>query len=333
MDTNDFEGKSDQERIQSLLAEGKVTQEEADRLIAALNDTDVEAEMNEAERGNDAETTPEITAGRGHAKPNEQVRNSPSRTNSSVTGEMSARPSQPRAPEPPERPTHPSGVSATLPEGLRWVRVSVLAGDLDICVDPSLSEPAVNGKAFSHFEVKKDGDDYVIRSVKRDKAPRREGIDGLIDGVGEFVGGIVGRVGDLDIRIPAGFGVVLDSKSGDVDVRDVPFVKANLLAGDLDLRNVGGIDLSMSAGDVDASLRLTSGEHRIKLSAGDVDITLLEGSSVRVTGGVSMGDMNADEPLAARRTGMGGSLSGQVGGGEAKLELSVSAGDVEVRCG
>ena len=71
---------------------------------------------------------------------------------------------------------------------------------------------------------------------------------------------------------------------------------------------MGGVDLGLSAGDVNATVRLTTGEHRVKLSAGDLNITLLEGSSVRVTGGVSMGDADADAPLTTRRTGMGSSL-------------------------
>ena len=323
------ENKSDQERIQSLVAEGKITQEEANRLLAVLKDTDevgykgVGDEADEVKRVERENLESELAQNTLRA---EVVREA-------VNAARAEKSPQPRAPEPPGRPTHPSSTSVDLPEGLRWVRVSLLAGDIDIRVDAGLSEPAVNGKAFSHFKVEKDGDDYVISSVKRDKVPRREGIDGFIDGVGEFVGGIVGRVGDLDIRIPAGFGVVLDSKAGDVDVRDVPFVKGNLLAGDVDLHNVGGLDLSTSAGDVDISLHLTSGQHYLRVSAGDVDVTLLEGSSVSVTGGVSMGDIAAEGPLTAKRTGMGGSLSGQVGGGEASLELSVSAGDLEVRCG
>lgn len=308
--------KSDQERIESLVVEGKITQEEAARLLAALKDTDIEDDAGvdrEVERDSAGGEIPvETMATDNHRR--------------LASGNAAA-----PAAEPPSNQDVRS--FADLPEELRWVRVSVLAGDLDIRMDPSLREPVVEGES-AHFEVKKDGDGYVVGPARRDKAPRREGVDGLIDEVGKFVGGIVGRIGgDLDIRIPRGFGVILDSKSGDVDVQGVPFVKGSLLAGDLDLRDVGGIDLSMSAGDVDASLRLSSGKHRITVSAGDVDVRLLEGSSVQVTGGVSMGDVEAESPLTVKRTGMGGSLSGQIGDGSAELELSVSAGDLEVRRG
>ena len=298
-------GKTDQERIQALVAQGKITQEEATRLLSALKNSEIE-ETGEAER--EAER--------------EAARESP---RAEVVREARdvARAALARAQK-----------KDDLPQGLRWVRASMLTGDLNICVDPALSEPEVDGEA-AQFEVKRDGGDFVIRPLKRkkDKVPRREGLDGLVDGVSEFVGGLFERMGDLKVRIPAGFGVVVDSKAGDVRVSGAPFVKARLLAGDLNVQDVGGVDLGLSAGDVNASVRLTKGEHRVKLSAGDLNITLLEGSSVRVTGGISMGDADADAPLSVRRTGMGGSLVGQVGGGEASLEVSVSAGDLEVRCG
>ncbi|CAN5887347.1 hypothetical protein BH24DEI2_BH24DEI2_00560 [soil metagenome] len=311
--------KSDQERIQALVTRGKITQAEADRLVAALQDSDSSntdsgtVEPAEASRG-------EVERGTNSAA--DLIQNT-LQHETVIEESNTARTAAAQIPE------------ENLPEELRWVRVSMFTGDLDVCVDPGLSEPAVDGEP-THFEVRKTGEDYVVGPVRReqDRAPRREGIDGFIDGITEFVGDLVGHIGgDLNVRIPVGFGIILDSKAGDVDVRDVPFVKASLVAGDLDLRNVGGIDLSMSAGDVDASLRLTSGTHRIKVSAGDVDVTLLNGSSVSVVGAVSMGDVDADAPLSTKRTGMGGSLSGQVGDGRAKLELSVSAGDLDVRGG
>lgn len=291
---------SDQERIHAMLEEGKISQKEAERLLAALQDIEgVEAEMKTVER--DADTAePDATVPIGADAPGARAEG-----------------------------------SASLPEGLRWVRISMLAGDLDVRGETGLSEPSLKGET-SQFGLEQDGRDYVVRPHKRnkDKGSRREGFDGFIDGVSEFVSDVVGRMGgDLDLRVPEGFGVVIESKAGDVNVRDVAFVKASLVAGDLDLRNVGGIDLSMGAGDVDASLQLTRGRHRIKVSAGDVDVRLLEGSSVKVTGGVSMGDVDAEAPFAVRRSGMGGQVSGQLGGGEAELELSVSAGDLDVRHG
>lgn len=302
---------SDQERIHQLEREGKITPEEAERLLAALGEL---SEAEEEMAALDARLEPEAAPSAAPAP--------------SPAAGAEAEAAEARHDVLPEAPS--------APEGLRWVRVSVLAGDIDIRVDPELREPQVES-AHGNVSVSREGDGFLIAAAKREaaeRAPRREGVDGFLDGISDFVGGLLGRIGgDLDIRVPQGFGVVIDSKSGDVDIEGVPFVKAKLLAGDLDLRNVGGVDLSMSAGDVDATLLLTRGEHRIKVSAGDVDVKLLPGSSVTVSGSVSMGDVEAGSPLQAGRTGMGGRLSGQLGAGAAKLELSLSAGDLEVRGG
>lgn len=304
---------SDQERIHHLEREGKITPAEAERLLAALGELSaVEEEM----AALDARLEPEVAPSAAPAP-------SPAAGPEAEAAEA-------------QRSEVPSAEVPSAPEGLRWVRVSVLAGDLDIRVDPELREPQVESD-HGNVSVSREGDGFLITAARREKAekaPRREGVDGLLEGISDFVGGILGRIGgDLDIRVPQGFGVVIDGKSGDVDIDGVPFVKAHLLAGDLDLRNVGGVDLSMSAGDVDASLLLTGGQHRIKVSAGDVDVRLLPGSSVAVSGRVSMGDVDAQAPLQAGRTGMGGRLSGQLGAGAAKLELSLSAGDLGVRHG
>ncbi len=287
---------SDRDRVNLMVEEGKITPEEAERLLSALEDIGgLEGEMDDLER----EAAQEDGGGTSAGVP--------------IGSASSAA----------------EAVPASSPQDLRWVRVSILAGDLDIRGDASLSEPLIDSDQ-DNVTLSREGNDFVIALAKREKTARREGVDGFLDGIGEFVSGIVGRIGDLDIRVPAGFGVMIDSKAGDVDVRGVAFVKAKLLAGDIDLHDIGGIDLSMSAGDVDATLLLTKGQHRVKVSAGDVDVRLLSGSSVTVAGSVSMGDIEAEKPLEAFRTGMGGNLSGRLGAGEAKLELSVSAGDLEV---
>jgi hypothetical protein len=312
---------SDRERIQALVAEGKITQEEADNLLAALADVDgVAAEMDAFEAAVAAE----------HASA------APETPPSSTPGGGERASGTAAAPTPRESASPAASASQALPGNLRWVHVKVMAGDLDIRSDPSIGEPVISGSGT--VNVAREGEDFVVSARRRHevrKEARREGLDGVLDGViegiSDFVSGVVNSVGDLDIRVPAGYGVVVHSKAGDVDVRGVPFVKAHMLAGDLDLRDVGGVDLSMTAGDVDAELRLTEGEHRVKVSAGDVDIRLLEGSSVTVEGRVSMGDLDAQAPFAASRSGVRGQVSGRLGDGTARLELWVSAGDLDVR--
>ena len=352
---------SDQDRIHALVAEGKITEEEAQRLLAALREADdfeatddLEAEVDtEVDAGIDTRLDSEVGSRLDARFPSTGAFQPPSAEAARAVPQPTVPPSPPEPVAPPragyaspgpvgggrgfaevlEGATFPVEPPEDAPSDLRWVHISLLAGDLEIRVDETLAEPQVENDR-GNLRLSREGEHYRVFALKRKKPKlERGGVDGLLDGISDFVSGIVGRVGDVSLRVPKGFGVVLESKSGDVEVHGLPFLKAQLLAGDLDLHGVGGCDLTMSAGDVDAALLLTSGVHRIKLSAGDVDVRLLEGSSVQVTGSLSMGDLDARPPFEAARSGMGASLSGTVGGGAAQLEILVSAGDVDVRYG
>jgi hypothetical protein len=138
-------------------------------------------------------------------------------------------------------------------------------------------------------------------------------------------------IGDLDVRVPEGYGVEIYQKAGDLNIKNVPYVMGHVLAGDVDLVNVAGIDLEMSAGDLDASLCLSEGEHRINMLAGDVDIELLKGSHCRVHGDVSIGDVDIDVPYERHQRFLGYSFDTVVGNAaQAQLEIKLKTGDLDI---
>ena len=305
---------TDQERVLALIEEGKITQEEGDRLLSALGDIEaVEHETENLESSvRDQASSPadEPIPEKNESNPTSAYRAAAQQVRNKVAQEVKRSVSNKAVTE------------VEVPSDLNWVRVNLLAGDIDIHVDRGLAEPVVNGKA----EVVKDGHDFII------KAGARNGDDTSSEGFGGFVARLVNKFGDLDIRIPEGYGVDISSKAGDVEVRDVPYLKGSLLAGDIDAHNIGGVALSLSAGDVDISLRPTRGEHRISATAGDVDIKLLEGSSVQIEGAVTMGDFQAKGFAVKTKESMtGGSFSGCVGEGAATLNIQLSAGDLDVK--
>ena len=283
---------TDKERVLALVEEGKITQEEADRLLAALGEVE---ELEDNLEGVEREIAATTEVPKDSAVSRDAKRNS---------DETDTSTSEPRE-------------EAGVPKDLHWVRVNLMAGDIDIKVDDSLSEPIIDGKG----SVVKEGDDFVIKL-----GTKKTG-----DSLGDMISGFVGKFGDLDIRIPPGYGVDINSKAGDIDIKDVPFLKGKMLAGDIDAKNIGGANVSLSAGDIDISLRPVSGEHRIVATAGDVDITLLEGSSVHLEGAVSMGDFRAKGfEVKESKSLTGGGFSGCVGEGAATLNIQLSAGDLEV---
>lgn len=231
---------SEQERIEKLLAEGKITEEEARLLREAL-----EAPFSEPE---------------GYAPP-------------------------------------PAGDD---PSALRWVRVRLTAGELVASFDPSLSAPQVEGKVETH----QNGRDLEVTP----QTPGGDFLDNLLGGL---------KIGQVSVRVPAGWGLEVHGTAGEVRARGLPYVKARLVAGEVDLSDVQGVDVEVKTGQIDGSVRLTEGRHRLHVALGEVDVKILPGSSVKVESRVGLGNLETTPR--------------QVGQGQAQLEASVSVGKLEVR--
>lgn len=238
----------ERERIEALRREGKISHEEAQMLLEALESADrVESEV---------------------------------QTNLEPEGGWAYQ-SQPS------------------PAGMRWVKVNVLAGGLEVRVDPSLQEPQLWGEAL----VRQVGQDFVV-----EPQPVQGG----------FLGGLLKnlKAGGLKLRIPAGWGLELDGKAADIEVDGVAFVRGHLLAGDIELRGVGGLDLDVKAGNIQGSLLLQGGSHRLRIEMGNAQVRLLPGSSVKLKAGVGLG--NLETP------------GHQVAGGAGTLEAYVRMGNLEI---
>lgn len=246
---------SEQERIQALLQAGKITQQEADLLLSAL------------EEGETATRQAQQTVGEQYAAP-------------------------------------PTGWQ---PEGLRWVQVKLTAGQLEARLDESLQMPLVEGPA----EVRPVGADLEVW-------PEMVG--------GSFLGGLLGRVGSLELRLPPGWGLEVDGKAAQVEARGIPYLKGRVAAGNVELQAVEGLDLDVMAGNIEGSLLLKEGQHRLRASMGNVELDLLPGSSVRLSPSVSMGNQ---EIRGFDRT-VGGAAR-QLGEGQASLVVSVRMGNLEVK--
>ncbi|HNQ99460.1 MAG TPA: hypothetical protein PKN52_05635 [Trueperaceae bacterium] len=216
---------------------------------------------------------------------------------------------------------------AGLPAGTKWVRVELVAGDLDVGVDPQLTEPRAESDTG---EAALERTDYGYRvSIGRGEGSFLRGLEGPLAGL------LIskGRPGDLKLTLPAGYGVDLAMTTGDVDLDGVPFLRGTLSAGDLDAHGLEGINFSSMAGDVSVSLRPTSGRHRIVNTAGELKVTLLPGSDVAVHGDVSIGEAKAGPEFQTGRRMMSGTVSGAIGAGTARLDLKVTAGSIKLRTG
>lgn len=245
---------TEQERIQALLQAGKITQQEADLLLSALEEGDTAAQQAQATLGE--QYTPS---------------------------------------------------ASWQPEGLRWLRVRLTAGSLEARLDKSLQMPVVEGPA----EVRPVGADLEV-------LPEMSG--------GSFLGGLLGRMGSLELRLPPGWGLEVDSKAAQVEAEGIAFLKGRVAAGNVELKAVEGLDLEVTAGNIDGSLLLREGQHRLRASMGNVELDVLPGSSVRLSPSVSLGNQ---EIRGFDRTTNGAAR--QLGEGRASLEVSVRMGNLEVK--
>lgn len=283
---------NDIERVKQMVDEGRITNAEGERLIAIL--TDVEA---------------------GDAALQAAVQ------------EASAAEPQVAAPLPAaQTPASPLAEDvASAPDGLRWVRIVMLAGDLGVSVDGSIREPVANSDVNGELEVEATADGFTVRLQPKET--------GFLD---RMLGGF--RSGRVDLRIPAGYGADIAATAGNIDLEGVPYLRGKLTAGDLDAVGLRGIDFTTMAGDVDVNVALTTGEHRIVATAGDVTIEFHPDCNVQVNGSVSIGDIDSQLPgLEATRQGLGQRFSATLGGsatdgdGPATLEVRLATGQLNLK--
>lgn len=276
------------ERVKNMLEQGTITANEAERLIAVLEEVDgVERDLEAVGAAADAAE--------------------PGRTDSDQVS--------------PEPAADASDAALGWPDAGRWVRISMLAGDLDVRLDEGIDEPVVRSADGATAAVKLEpaGDGYRIAQFG--------GTQG--DLLGRLMGGL--RRSDLDVRLPPGFNLQLDVKAGDVTVRDIPYLRGSLLAGDLDASGLRGIDLTMQAGDVDLDLAPQAGRHRVRVSAGDVTVRLRPDASVAFAGRVSIGEIRTDGDATSERSGLGASVATKVGAGDASLDVRLSTGQLTLK--
>ncbi len=315
---------SDQERILKLLEEGKISTEQAEGLLEALDLEETEsaelASENQSpprelaeidkEQAALAKRTLELDRGRyGEIV----VGNNAQGSNSPVAEILGSfvLPTLPVPPIPPLPPIPPQSSGQTesseqtrpqdLPEDLTWLMVKTSSGDVSIRVDPAIDAPIIEGE---------DGRLPVQQTSSR----------------GEF--SVESLEDDLEITLPENYGVILEVKSGDVDIEDC-FVTGKVLSGDVSLENITGLRLTVMSGDVDGNFKLTQGTHSLEVASGDVSLIFQEGSSLSFEGSVQAGDATISSPNNdLNHEDM--NFEGKVGAGEAQLLLEVQSGDLNI---
>lgn len=331
---------NDIERVRALRDAGQITPEEAERLIGVLTELDETPEGGGVEvsgpaapaaapepaapasgvGGADATDAGATVADRVRAAAREaaEAAREAAREAAGAAREASSQAREAVA-EARKSTTREAVSSATAPielapAGTRWCTVEMTAADLSVVAD-DVDEPVVEGDEDQKLVVTPTDDGVRVTSER-----------------GWSIDRWVGRGAALDVRVrlPRAWGLALDLKAGDADVAGVPYVRGRMLAGDLSVRDAASVDLSKAAGDLSVAFRPTQGHHRISAKAGDVDVRFLPGSDASVEASVSMGDLHAPGFEVDDRM-VGAQARGRVGAGNARVEVRLTAGDLNLR--
>lgn len=324
---------NDIERVRALRDAGQITPEEAERLIGVLTELDETPEGGGVEAsgpaapaaapepaapasgvgGADATDAGATVADRVRAAAREaaEAAREAAREASSQAREAVAEARKSTTREAASSATAPIELA---PAGTRWCTIELTAAHVRVVAD-DVDEPVVEGDEDQKLVVTPTDDGVRVTSDR-----------------GWSIDRWVGRGAALDVRVrlPRAWGLGLDLKAGEADVAGVPYVRGRMLAGDLSVRDAASVDLSKAAGDLSVAFRPTQGHHRISAKAGDVDVRFLPGSDASVEASVSMGDLHAPGFEVDDRM-VGAQARGRVGAGNARVEVRLTAGDLNLR--
>lgn len=100
--------------------------------------------------------------------------------------------------------------------------------------------------------------------------------------------------------------------------------------GNITVAQAGTLNAEVNGGNLTWSGVLRTGQHRLEVNAGNATLHLLPGSSVHVAGEVTLGQVRADFPLQREGGFLESRVSGQLGGGAARLSCEVAAGQLKL---
>lgn len=104
----------------------------------------------------------------------------------------------------------------------------------------------------------------------------------------------------------------------------------NVNGGNITLVGARSLNASVNGGNLKWAGLLQSGDHRVEVNAGNATLQLFPGSSLRLAADVTVGSFKADFPTNKQGGFVNTRHTGQLGSGEAFLSCKVAAGQVKV---
>ena len=129
------------------------------------------------------------------------------------------------------------------------------------------------------------------------------------------------RAGSLDADVNGG-NLTAGHVDGPADVR--------VNGGNLTLTHAESLNASVNGGNLRWAGRLVTGNHRVEVNGGNATVQLSPDSSLRVAAEVTVGSFKADFPTTKQGGVINALYQGQLGAGAALLSGSVAAGQLKL---
>jgi Putative adhesin len=225
------------------------------------------------------------------------------------------------------------------------LQLEVEGYSLQVVHDPSLSAPRLTSSKDGVLELRGGASGWSIERTEYGMTWGLKAVLGLPFVARDVEAEVSG--GNLTLSSISGH-ARLEVSGGNITVAETGSLRAEVSGGNLSAGAVtGSLELEVNGGNLSvahsASLRaeinggqlswagrLDSGRHTVEVNGGQATLRLDGGSSVTVEAESTLGGVSASFPL--RKTGgmMHSTYSGVLGGGEAKLNCEVNAGQIRL---
>lgn len=231
---------------------------------------------------------------------------------------------EPESTEPAASPA--AGNAVAMPEITR-VQVRGTSRRVRIVSDPTVATVSIDGQ----HTVRRDGSTLHIAG-ETEVVPTDGAFTLLAGGRWREVAGRLQSVGsglEMNVRVRPDLAVGVEVIAGSVQVDNVPGLDhVRVTAGSLRVRgSEHPIDLLVQAGSAQVETRQTRGRSRLRCESGAIQLTLLDGSDVRVRSDVQLGRF-VTEP---ERHGRDRHRDIVLGTGTAEMDVEIVMGNVTVR--
>lgn len=298
-------------RIENLLEQGKISNDEAELLIEAITELD------------DADN---LQKGNQEAYFKNTIQEVP--VSSVLSTPALPTPAPPTPPAVPKTPTVPDTSKMNIE-----VDFSDDALDSGISNDNSDDFSVVKSEPKQWLTVKVSAGSVTIKGVSGLSKPVVKNMNGVSSqSIQENSGAysITGNFGDTTLEMPNTMGLKLDVSAGEAKVSDVAFLKGSNSVGSVQASRIGGLDFKVDAGEFNASALLDTGNHRLRVKAGSAKLEVLDGSSLDIIGTCNLGSFKVPDTFSTQSNPIKGKFEGKIGSGKAKLKVKVQAGEVRI---